>query len=193
MNTVAGIRRLAGSFVVALILAAVSIGPAAFAAAPAPKPPVYVTTAGRGDDFERVLAAAEAAGLKPTSSSGAICCDTLGFNSILVTFSSSPDALKAARTTERVETGRVMDLMAKAKARGVFLIGVYLGGSGGRDPFEERLLNTCWKWLTCFIATANSDSDGFIRDATGANNIPLVIIESAAELSDALRQAFGRS
>ena len=112
-------------FLAVMLIALTASAPALVRAkpAPAPRPPVFITTAGQSSDMAPVKQAVDALGLKSSAAPAAICCDIKSSGTVIIVFRADEDRMKAAWLTARTEQRRIEDILGKMRACGLAIIG----------------------------------------------------------------------
>jgi hypothetical protein len=179
-------------FLAVMLVAVIASAPArAYAtSAPAPNPPVFITTAGQSSDMALVKQAVDALGLKSNAAPTAICCDIKSSCTVIIVFRADEGGMKAAWLTARTEQRRVEDILGKMRASGLAIIGVYLGGRDEMDPITRRLLDAGMSGVHYLIAARGASTDEYFGAAAQKHGFQLILIDSPGRLQDAIAGLF---
>lgn len=178
------------TFLVMLILAGIMRTPLCAAAPPAPKAPVFVTSAGQGNDYVIVKQAVSALGLKYTAAPLAICCDIKSSRTVIIAFGADEDGMKKTGLTARTEQRRIEDILGKMRMCGLAIVGVYIGGPDGPDPVTQRLLDASLGGVHYFIATRGTGTDQYLAAASVKHGFQLTLIDHVSQLQAAIAGLF---
>ncbi len=173
-----------------LLLAAVAPAPLGAAAPPAPRVPVFITSAGQSSDYVIVKQAVDALGLKSAAAPVAICCDIKSSRTVIIVFGADEKGMMAARLTARTEQRRVEDILGKMRACGLAIIGVYIGGPSESDPVTQRLLDASLNGVHYFIATRSASTDEYFAAAAQKHGFQLTLIDNVGQLQAAISSLF---
>ena len=181
-------RYLPHPLLAVLLIAVILYAPARARAAstPAPRPPVFITSAGQGDDMARVKQAVDALGLKNSAAPTAICCDIKSSGTVIIVFRADEDRMKAAWLTARTEQRRIEDILGKMRACGLAIIGVYLGDQRELDHITRRLLDASMNGVHYFIATRGAGTDDYFSGAAQKHGFQLILIDGRSGLQNAI-------
>jgi len=179
-------------FLAVMLIALTASAPALVRAkpAPAPRPPVFITTAGQSSDMAPVKQAVDALGLKSSAAPAAICCDIKSSGTVIIVFRADEDRMKAAWLTARTEQRRIEDILGKMRACGLAIIGVYLGGQHELDPVTRRLLDAGMKGVHYFIAARGASTDDYFNAAAQRHGFELILMDGPSQLQSAIAGLF---
>ena len=179
-------------FLAVMLIALTASAPALVRAkpAPAPRPPVFITTAGQSSDMAPVKQAVDALGLKSSAAPAAICCDIKSSGTVIIVFRADEDRMKAAWLTARTEQRRIEDILGKMRACGLAIIGVYLGDQHELDPVTRRLLDAGMNGVHYFIAARGANTDDYFNAAAQKHGFQLILIDGPSQLQSAVAGLF---
>ncbi len=88
------------------------------------------------------------------------------------------------------EVARCDELLAQAKANGIYVVGMHIGGPDRRGPNSEAFVPYAAK-VDLMLVRSDGNEDGYFTDLCGENNVPLVTIEKTTELQPILKTLCG--
>lgn len=112
-------------------------------------------------------------------------------NTLMIIAGSSLKGLGAAGVKIETEVTRIKNLIKKAKAQGIFIIGAHIGGMARRvDQSDEESINAVIPESDLIIVRADGNEDDYFTILAEKYNIPLIIIQNTLEITDLLKKFF---
>ena len=187
------IRRLIGSLALAVGLVASAAG---FSTADAQgaklkaTPPVLVTSIGRSLDAFQVQLVVKRMGVDfkydPVADS-----DSLGnAKTLILAVGASLKGFGDAGITIKDELARTTKILDVAKAKGLYVILVHLGGEDRRDALSNQLIDLVGPRSQYIIIRDDSDADKMFTNISKTANIPMVVIDGPDTLKPQLDKIF---
>ena len=174
----------------AVLCAAFLSASAAFAANPELmhiEQPVLITALGQSQDANFVNLLSKRAKIKTVYDLHIFNKDVnwADYKTFFVVLGGSGKGLGAAGLDMPSEIARSNDLVTAAKAAGVKIVALHIGGEDRRGPNSEPFLPYAAK-ADFAIVRADGNADGFFTKACGEANVPLYIIEKTNDLTKIL-------
>jgi hypothetical protein len=172
---------------VALLLAA---GLPLAAQTPLFEQPVLITSAGQSADVQIASVQARKAGLQTVLVKAAGPKDLAQVKSLVLVLGASLKGLGAAGLDTAKERARVDILMAEAKAKGIPVLLLHLGGEARRGDLTDQMAAAYMPAARMAIIVKSGNKDGLFTRLSKDNNVPLREIEKTLDLVEPLKQAF---
>jgi hypothetical protein len=102
-----------------------------------------------------------------------------------------PAEASIARITINDELARASHLIDAAKAKGMFITVLHMGGAERRDALTNQLIQLAAPQAQLLIIRNDSDADGLFAGIAKARNIPMLKVETVVELRKPLQEMFG--
>ncbi len=115
------------------------------------------------------------------------------YKTIIFAIGASLKGMGASGLTVETEINRLKKIINYCKKKGIFIIGVHVGGSskrGASGSDNERMIDAVAPFADYLVVTTDSNKDGRFTDIAKENGIPLTEIEYALELVDIFKQVF---
>jgi hypothetical protein len=161
-------------------LLAVSAGTALAADLPKIAQPVLMTSLGQSPDAKTFSVLAGRAKMEGTFIPLAAAADVEASATTFITVGTSLKGFGSAGVNLESETARCEELVKAAKAKGVYLILVHIGGEGRRDSMTNLLLDKLAPDVDAFIVYENGNADGYFNKA--ASDKPLALVPKTLEV-----------
>ncbi len=171
-----------------LPLAAASAGEVNFAA----KEPVLLTSAGQSADVQMVKILLERNKISSRTSPLAGPDDLQGMKTLAVAVGGSAKGLGAAGIDASKEAARVQKVLDKAKAMGVPVLALMIGGQAKRGELSDPLIAQVTPRAAYLIVVKDGDQDGFISRTAAKANVPIRFVEKLSEVQEPLKTIFGK-
>lgn len=182
------------SIVTGLALAALGSTWAGSALAQAPakgSPPILVTSLGQSLDAFQVQLAVKRSGVPYQYDAHAEPAALGEAKTLFLAVGASLKGFGDAGITINDELARASHLIEAAKAKGMMIVVVHMGGADRRDPLSNQLINLAAPQANLLIIRSDSDADGLFAGISKQKNIPLIVLESVAEMKKPLAELFG--
>lgn len=138
--------------------------------------PVLVTSSGQALDAFTTKTLLTRAGVKNDYNPVATVDDLAGRSALVIAFGASVKGFGAAGITADTELTRSNDLLAAAKAAGIKVIGVHIGGVERREGLSEKLVLISESADSLVVWKAGNE-DGYFTKVAAARNIPVTIVD----------------
>ena len=143
--------------------------------------PILLTSVGQSPDSNTVKVLAKKAKLADvTYEPMATAADLDGIKTLLVTVGVSHKGFGVAGVNLETETARSNELLDAAKAAGIPVVLIHIGGVGGREAMSQKMLEVVVPKGDAFIVYEEGNADGYFN--TAVDDKPLVLIEKPMKL-----------
>ncbi|MDR2301060.1 MAG: DUF6305 family protein [Deltaproteobacteria bacterium] len=156
------------------LLGLVFSGAAPAAELPTFAEPVLFTSLGQSPDAKTFSVLAGRAKLKGEFLTLAKGSDIEAAKTVFVTVGTSLKGFGSAGVNLESETARCEEIVKAAKAKGVYLVLVHIGGEGRRDSMTNLLLEKLAPSADAFIVYENGNGDGYFTLAAGEKPLALL-------------------
>lgn len=146
--------------------------------------PVLYTALGQSPDAKTVSVLGTRAKLTGEFKPLATADDVSAVKTVFITVGTSLKGFGAAGVNLQSEIARSDAMVKAAKAKGVNLILVHIGGEGRRDAMTNKLLDELAPHANAFIVYEKGNGDGYFTKAAGSK--PLVLTPKTADVSKVL-------
>ncbi|MEJ1160583.1 DUF6305 family protein [Prosthecomicrobium sp. N25] len=154
------------------------------------QPPALVTSIGQSLDAFQVQLAVKRSGI-PYKYDPHIEANQLGeAKTLMLAVGASLKGFGDAGISISDELARTSHLLDAAKAKGLYVVVLHIGGEDRRDALSNQLIELAAPRANYLIIRNDSDGDGLFTKISKAGNIPMVVIESAATLKQPLEKLF---
>lgn len=172
----------------ALGLAAGLAGASAGVALAQDKPDVLVTSSGQALDAFTVKTLLGRAGVQNDYDPLATASDLDGRKALVIAFGASVKGFGAAGITTETEIVRTRDLLDAAKAAGVRIVGVHIGGAERRQGLSEQFVQLVSPEVDRLVVWDSGNKDGYFDKVAAEHEIPLTLVGKLGEVGDAVAQ-----
>jgi hypothetical protein len=152
--------------------------------------PVLITSAGQSADVQIASVQARKAGLQSTLVKAAGPKDLASVKTLVLVLGASLKGLGAAGLDTAKERARVDALLAEAKAKGVPMLLLHLGGEARRGDLTDQMAAAYMPAVRMAIVVKSGNKDGLFTRLCKDHNVPLREIEKTLDLVEPLKQAF---
>ncbi|MVA99039.1 hypothetical protein GN330_17460 [Nitratireductor sp. CAU 1489] len=167
------------AFAVALVLAPV-------AALAQDKAAVLVTSSGQALDAFTVKTLLGRAGVANDYDPHATAADLDGRAAVVIAVGASVKGFGAAGITTETEIERTTALIDTAKAAGVKIIGVHIGGAERRQGLSEQFVQLVAPRADSLVVWKTGNADGYFDTVAAEKSIPLTQIDKLTEVGPVL-------
>lgn len=152
--------------------------------------PVFVTSSGQSPDSLIVKLLIDGLALPGTVLDAQARADAFdGFETLVIAIGGSMKGLGAAGINTQQEIERVDELIARAKSENKLVISVHIGGQARRGSLADPFIHAAVPKSDVVIVLAEGNQDALFDELTPAG-VPLVQVDSLAELNPVLQQLF---
>lgn len=109
-----------------------------------------------------------------------------GKQTLIIAVGASIKGFGAAGITADVELARTQELLDTAKAEGIRIIGVHIGGTERRGGQSEQFIALIADNADAFVVSAAGNEDGYFTAVGEERGIPVEIIDLPAQVGTAL-------
>jgi hypothetical protein len=176
-----------------ILLAVVFIAVAVFAKNPLPgqyAQPILITSAGQSADVSLAGTLLKKLNLNYKIANLATDSDLAGIKTLLIVPGFSSKGLGAAGISREKELERVQSILKAAKAKGIKVIMLHLGGKARRGAQSDDLCQMAASASSLMVVVKQGDEDSFFTNLATRKNIPIKVIGKMAEALAPLKEAF---
>ncbi|MFP4082475.1 MAG: DUF6305 family protein [Candidatus Aminicenantes bacterium] len=115
------------------------------------------------------------------------------YKTVIFAIGASLKGMGASGLTVESEVKRLQEIIDYCKQKGIFIIGVHVGGTskrGARGSDNERMIDAVAPRADYLVVTKDGNQDGRFTKIAEQKDIPLTEIEYALELVDIFKQVF---
>lgn len=115
------------------------------------------------------------------------------FQTVIIAIGASLKGMGASGLTVNDETKRLQEIISLCKEKGIFIIGVHVGGvskRGAPGSDNEKMIDAVAPFADYLIVTNDSNKDGRFTSIAEEKNIPLTEVEYALNLVEVFQQVF---
>jgi hypothetical protein len=156
------------------------------------KEPALLTTAGQSADLNmaKVLLDRNKVALKVAPLAGADDLKDVG--SLIIVIGGSTKGLGAAGINTDKEMARVEQLMAKAAAQKIPIIGMHIGGKARRGELSDKFVELVAPKSTFLLVVKEGDSDGYFSKVMADKKIAGRIVDKLGDLQEPIKTIYGK-
>jgi len=111
-----------------------------------------------------------------------------GLGTLVIVMGGSAKGLGEAGIDEKAELARVSSLLAGAKAQGIKVIAVHVGGESRRGRLSDKFVLPVMDRSDCLLVTEAGNQDGLFTRTSRERNLPLVVVRLLSEVGTALKK-----
>ena len=175
------------------LLAVLIISVAVFAKNPTPgqfAQPILITSAGQSADVSLAGTLLKKLNLNFKVANLATESDLSGIKTLLIVPGFSSKGLGAAGISREKELERVQSILKAAKAKGIKVVMLHLGGKARRGAQSDDLCQMSANASSLMVVVKQGDEDQFFTNLAAKKNIPIKIVGKMAEALTPLKEAF---
>ncbi len=154
--------------------------------------PVLLTTVGQSADVEMVKAILDNLGINYNMNNLAKSGETGDAKTLILAVGGSSKGLGAAGIDANAELERVSGLIEEAKANGVKVIAMHIGGEARRGELSDKFIQPSFENADYAIVVSEGDKDGKIKEIGESKNIPIEYIDQMSKALDSLKVVFNK-
>jgi len=162
------------------------------AAEPVFKQPLLVTAAGGSIDINLAGVLLKRQGVTYTAKATAGPSDLEGVSTLVVVPGFSSKGLGAAGVSREQEMERITGLLAAAKAKGIAVLTLHLGGKARRGAQSDDFNRVAAEAADLMIVVAQGDEDGFFTGISEKYGIPLRTVAAMAGAAEPLAEVIAK-
>ena len=154
--------------------------------------PVLLTTVGQSADVEMVKAILDNLEINYNMNNLAKSGEIGDAKTLILAVGGSSKGLGAAGIDANVELERVSGLIKDAKANGVKVIAMHIGGEARRGELSDKFIKPSFENADYAIVVSEGDKDGKIKEIGESKNIPIEYIDQMSKALDSLKVVFNK-
>jgi hypothetical protein len=156
------------------------------------KEPALLTTAGQSADLNmaKVLLDRNKVALKVAPLAGADDLKDVG--SLIIVIGGSTKGLGAAGINADKEMARVEQLIARAAAQKIPIIGMHIGGKARRGELSDKFVELVTPKSTFLLVVREGDSDGYFSKVMADKKISGQIVDKLGDLQEPIKTIYGK-
>ena len=158
----------------------------------AAKEPVLLMSAGQSADVQMVKILLDRNKISAKTSPLAGPDELQGVKTLAVAVGGSGKGLGAAGIDVEKEAARVRKVLEKAKAMGVPVLALMIGGQSKRGELSDPFITQVTASASYLIVVKEGDQDGFISKAAAKAKVPIRFVEKISEVQEPLKSIFGK-
>lgn len=152
--------------------------------------PALITSAGQSADVQIASVQARKAGLQSVLVKAAGPKDLASAKTLVLVLGASLKGLGAAGLDTPKEKARVTALLNEAKAKGIPVLMLHLGGEARRGDLTDEMAAAYLPFARLAIVVKSGNKDGLFTKICKDKAIPLQEIEKTLDLVEPLKKAF---
>lgn len=158
----------------------------------AAKEPALLTTAGQSADLNmaKVILDRSKVSLKLAPLAGPD--DLKDAGSLVIVIGGSTKGLGAAGINADKEIARVEQLMAKASAQKIPIIGMHIGGKARRGELSDKFIDLVAAKSSFLMVVKEGDSDGYFSKVMADKKISGRIVDKLGDLQEPIKTIYGK-
>lgn len=118
--------------------------------------------------------------------------DLAGAGSLVIVIGGSTKGLGAAGINVDKELARVEQLMGRAAAQKIPIIGMHIGGKARRGELSDKFIDLVAPKTSFLMVVKEGDSDGYFSKITASQKINARIVEKLVDLQEPVRAIYGK-
>lgn len=150
--------------------------------------PILVTSLGQAPDGNTLTVLAKRNGVVLDYETLAAPERIKDFKTVIISYGVSLKGFGAAGVNLDTELARAAEIKKIAKANGIKLVGVHVGGVGRRYQMSNKIIESYSDMCDLLIVYKDGNQDGIFTDIAAKNNIPFLELEKLNLINDALKQ-----
>ncbi|MEQ8295683.1 MAG: DUF6305 family protein [Nitratireductor sp.] len=150
------------------------------------KAAVLVTSSGQALDAFTVKTLLGRAGVANDYDPHASAADLDGRSAVVIAVGASVKGFGAAGITAETEIERTTALLDAAKAAGVKIIGVHIGGAERRQGLSEQFVQLVAPRADSLVVWKTGNADGYFDSVAAEKDIPITLIDKLTEVGPVL-------
>jgi hypothetical protein len=156
------------------------------------KEPALLTTAGQSADLNMAKVILDRSKVSLKLAPLADPDDLTGAGSLVIVIGGSTKGLGAAGINADKEMARVEQLMAKAAAQKIPIIGMHIGGKARRGELSDKFVELVAPKSTFLLVVKEGDSDGYFSKVMADKKIAGRIVDKLGDLQEPIKTIYGK-
>ena len=152
--------------------------------------PILITSAGQSADVSLAGTLLKKLNLNYKVSNLASESELSGMKTLLIVPGFSSKGLGAAGISREKELERVEKLIKAAKAKGIKIVMLHLGGKARRGAQSDDLCQMAANASSLMVVVKQGDEDQFFTHIAAKKNIPIEVVGKMADALTPLKEAF---
>jgi hypothetical protein len=177
----------------AVLASAWSATPAAAQAEKKLQQPILVTSSGQALDAFTVKTLLGRAGITTTYDAKATESAVAGVKTVVIAVGASNKGFGKAGITAETELARTKAILETAKAKGVAIVCVHIGGAERRKGLSVQFIELVCPQSDLIVASKDGNEDGYFTGLSKSKSIPFTEIQQSLEVGKALASLVAQS
>lgn len=152
--------------------------------------PILLTSVGQSADVQMVKALLKKGQIEATFDKSVTAEGIKGEKTLILAIGGSSKGLGAAGIKAEDEIARTEKLIKEAKAQGVKIIGMHIGGAARRGELSDKFVNAAAPHSDYLIVVSEGNKDGAFTKIAEENKIPMDTVEKITGALEPLKKAF---
>jgi hypothetical protein len=152
--------------------------------------PILITSAGQSADVSLAGTLLKKLNLNYKVSNLATESELSGMKTLLIVPGFSSKGLGAAGISREKELERVEKIIKAAKAKGIKIVMLHLGGKARRGAQSDDLCQMAANASSLMVVVKQGDEDQFFTHIAARKNIPINVVGKMADALTPLKEAF---
>ncbi len=155
--------------------------------------PMLVTSAGQALDGFTVKTLLGRAGITTTYDAKATAAAVEGVKSVVIAVGASNKGFGQAGITSETETARTKAIMDAAKAKGIPIVCVHIGGAERRKGLSVQFVEQVCPVSDFIVVSKDGNFDDYFTETAKSKGISLTVIEQSLDVGKALAALIAKS
>lgn len=148
--------------------------------------PIFITSSGQALDAFTIKTLLGRAGVEAQYDPIVVADKLTGVKTLVIAMGASVKGFGAAGITAETEIARTKALIEAAKAAGIVIVGVHIGGEDRRGGISEQFVELVAPASDRLIVWKDGDADGYFAKLAADKDIPLTVIDLPLGVGKAL-------
>jgi hypothetical protein len=157
------------------------------------QPPVLVTSSGQALDAFTVKTLLGRAGVTASYDAKATDAALAGVKTVIIAVGASNKGFGQAGITAETELARTKAILEAAKAKGVIVVCVHIGGAERRKGLSVQFIELVCPQSDRIVVSKDGNADGYFTDLSKTKSIPLTEIQQSLEVGKTLASLIAQS
>ncbi|WP_300360572.1 DUF6305 family protein [Fusobacterium sp.] len=152
--------------------------------------PILLTSIGQSADVQMVKALLKKGQIDANFDKSVTAEGIKGEKTLILAIGGSSKGLGAAGIKAEDELARTEKLIKEAKAKGIKIIGMHIGGSARRGELSDKFMYASAPNVDYLIVVEDGNKDGAFTKISKEKNIPMDTVVKITEALEPLKNAF---
>lgn len=152
--------------------------------------PILLTSIGQSADVQMVKALLKKGQIDATFNKSVTAEEIKEEKTLILAIGGSSKGLGAAGIKAEDELARTEKLIKEAKAKGIKIIGMHIGGSARRGELSDKFMYASVPNVDYLIVVEDGNKDGAFTKISKEKNIPMDTVVKITEALEPLKNAF---